>query len=287
MQTLSDVTPGGPDDGAGETSPVEEGKAGEQQSGTPPDSAERGSTEGGAEYRPERAFLQVPWSTRDILWGVMWGFGLLGGLTVLLSVGLGAYLSATGRELQATTGLVTLLAELVLLLPVWWFGVRKYGVRWSQVGLRDFGYVRGLGLGCLFLLFAFSFNVVWSLFLSLFGLQTQPSLLPLFGGGIGGLLLALFTGGVVAPIAEEVFFRGFVFAGLYRHFGLRRALVLNGILFALVHILPTSWPPIFVLGVLFALLYEQTGSIWPAVAVHGAINSFSFLALYLLEVLGG
>ena len=58
--------------------------------------------------------------------------------------------------------------------------------------------------------------------------------------------------------------------------------MLNAILFALMHILPTSWPPIFVLGVLFAWLYEQTGSIWPAVAVHGAINIISFLALYVL-----
>jgi membrane protease YdiL (CAAX protease family) len=119
------------------------------------------------------------------------------------------------------------------LFPVWWFGIRKYRLPWSSVGLRDFAFARGLGLGCLFLLLAFSFSVVWSLFLSLFSLRTQPDLLPLFGGGIGGLLLALFAGGLIAPIAEEVFFRGFVFAGLYRHLGLRRALLLNAILFAL------------------------------------------------------
>jgi membrane protease YdiL (CAAX protease family) len=110
-------------------------------------------------------------------------------------------------------------------------------------------------------------------------------LLPLFGSGIGGLLLALFTGGVVAPIAEEVFFRGFVFAGLYRERGLWPAVVLSSILFALVHITPTSWPPIFLLGVIFAVLYERTGSIWPAVAAHAAVNSLSFLLVYLLEIL--
>jgi hypothetical protein len=165
---------------------------------------------------------------------------------------------------------------------VWWFGIRKYRLPWSSAGLRPFAPARGLGLGCLALIFGFWFNLAWSLFLSLFGLRTQPDLLPLFGSGIGGLLLALFTGGLVAPLAEEVFFRGFVFAGLHRRVGLRWAVVLSAILFALVHILPTSWPPIFVLGVLFALLYEQTGSIWPAVALHAAINSISFLALYVL-----
>jgi membrane protease YdiL (CAAX protease family) len=216
---------------------------------------------------------------------VLSGLSLMAALTVLLNVGLAVVQRATGAKLPLASGLITLLAELALLLPVWWFGLRKYRLSWSHVGLRPFNAPRSLGLGCLFLLVAFSFNLIWSLFLSLFSLRAQPDLLPLFGGGIGGLLLALFTGGLIAPIAEEVFFRGFVFAGLHRHLGLRRALVLNAILFALVHILPTSWPPIFVLGVLFALLYEQTGSIWPAVAVHGAINSLSFLALYAVQVL--
>jgi membrane protease YdiL (CAAX protease family) len=212
------------------------------------------------------------------------GLGLLEALTMLLSVGLGLYLRPRGEALGAISGLVTLLAELALLLPVWWFGVRRYRLPWSSVGLRPFAPVRGLGLGCAFLLLGFWFTLTWSLFLSLFGQRTQPDLLPLFGGGVGGLLLALFTGGLIAPIAEEVFFRGFVFAGLYQQLGLRRALVLNAILFALVHILPTSWPPIFLLGVLFAVLYAQTQSIWPAVLVHGAINSISFLALYLAGV---
>jgi membrane protease YdiL (CAAX protease family) len=230
-------------------------------------------------YRP---FVHVPWNTRDLLWGVIWGLALLTGLTLLFSVGLGLAQRVTGIQLPPASGLITLLAELVLLLPVWWFGVRKYRLTWSSVGLRPFAPAHSLGLGCLFLILGFWFNLAWSLLLSLFGLRTQPNLLPIFGSGIGGLLLALFTGGLIAPIAEEVFFRGFVFAGMYRHLGLRRALVLSAILFALVHILPTSWPPIFVLGVLFAFLYEQTGSIWPAVVVHGAVNCISFLALYVL-----
>jgi membrane protease YdiL (CAAX protease family) len=231
------------------------------------------------------ALPQVPWSTRDVMLATVMGFGLLAGLTIVLSAGLGAYLSARGRTLAPASGLVTLLVELALLIPVWWFGLRKYRLSWRDFGLRPFSAARGLGLGCAFVLVAFWFNMAWTLFLSLLGLRAQPDILPLFGGGVGGLLLALFTGGLIAPLAEELFFRGFVFAGLQQRLGLRRALVLNGVLFAVMHILPTSWPPIFVLGVLFALMYEQTGSIWPAVAVHGAINSISFVALFVMEAL--
>ncbi len=230
------------------------------------------------------ALPAVPWTRRDILWGTLWGFVLLLGMMVLFSAGLTAVRRLSGSELSPASGLITLLAELALLLPVWWFGLRKYRLPWSSAGLRDFAIARGLGLGCMFSLFAYAFTIVWSLLLSLLGLTPQPDLLPLFGGGIGGLLLALFTGGIIAPISEEVFFRGFVFGGLRRHLGFRRAMLLSAALFALAHILPTSWPPIFLLGAFFALLYEQTGSIWPAVVAHGAINCFSFLARYVIEM---
>ena len=143
--------------------------------------------------------------------------------------------------------------------------------------------VRGLVLGCAAWALAMTGTVIWSLVLSLFNLRTQPNMLPLFGGGIGGLVAALLAGGLVGPFAEEVFFRGYLFAGMRQHLGLKWALLLNGLIFALIHILPTSYPPIFLLGVLFAGLLELTGSLWPAIFVHTFINSLSFLLLYVSE----
>jgi len=176
-------------------------------------------------------------------------------------------------------------AELGLLVPVWLLGIRKYRLTWRSVGFRGFQQSRALGLGCLFLLVSFAFNAGWAVLLGLFSLRAQPDVLPVFGGGELGLLVALVVGGVAAPIAEEAFFRGFLFAGLRQHVGRWSALTLSAGLFALAHVLPTSWPPIFVLGVVFALLYDQTGSIWPAVIAHGAINTLGLLASYLLSVL--
>jgi len=266
MQPLPNVTPVSEESNSTSQPPLREAPS------APP------GGEPGGKYGP---FSLLPWTRRDILWAVILGFGLVGGIAIVLLVGIKAYEYVARVELPAASGLVTLLAELAFLLPVWWFGLHKYHLSWASVGLRGFRFARGLGLGCSCIVFAFSFNVLWALFLSAFGLQAQPDLLPLFGGGISGLLLALLTGGIIAPIAEEVFFRGFVFAGLHRHVGLLAAMLLSAGLFALVHIAPTSWPPIFVYGALFALLYERTGSIWPGVFAHGLMNSMAFLALYL------
>lgn len=228
--------------------------------------------------------IQVPWTGRDLIWAVFLGVFTVLTLVALMTLGLILYQMVIGiSKPSQPLAFLSVLAELGLLLPVWLFGVYKYRLSWRDVGLRRFDLSRSLGLGCIFLLFAFAFNFIWSLFLSLFELRTQPDMLPLFGKGIAGLFLAILAGGVVAPIAEEVFFRGYLFAGLYKLLGRRRAALLSAALFALAHILPTSWPPIFVLGLLFALLYEQTGSIWPSVIVHAAMNTLAFLFAYLSQ----
>jgi len=226
----------------------------------------------------------VPWTKRDLLWASVLAIVSFAALLLLLAASLFAYRLAAGREPpEGLFGFLTLIAELGLLIPVWAFGVRKYRLSWAHVGFRGFDPPRGLALGCLFLLLSLGTSCLWSLFLSAFQRTAQPDLLPLFGQGIGGLLLALLAGGVAAPLAEEAFFRGYLFPGLRKYLGYLPAALLSAALFAVAHILPTSWPPIFVLGLLFAILYEQSGSIWPAVLVHSAINTLSFLSAYLFS----
>jgi len=215
------------------------------------------------------------------------GFVLVLGLAVTISFALRLYHELTGAQWATRLlGIDVLIGELGLLVPVWLLGVRKYRLSWSSVGFRSFDMRRAAGLGCLFLIGSFAFNFVWAILLLLLtGQQTQPDVLPYFGGGRGDLPLALLTVSLAAPIAEEAFFRGYLYAGLRRCTSFRRAVIISAALFALVHVLPTSMPPLFVLGILFALLYEQTGSIWPAVILHSGINTLAVLASYLLQTL--
>jgi len=208
------------------------------------------------------------------------------GLLLLLIVIIEIVSLATGtKSSPGILGSLVLVAELGLLLPVWALGIRKYRVPWSSLGFRGFEFGQSFGLGCLFLLFALGFNTFWGLLMAAFDQSVQPDLSPLVGDSLGGLSVALLGAAIVAPVAEEAFFRGFVFSGLRRTMRLVPALVLSAGLFAVAHITPTSWPPIFVLGVLFALLYEQTGSVWPAVIMHGFINGLAFVLMYLSQAL--
>ena len=94
------------------------------------------------------------------------------------------------------------------------------------------------------------------------------------------LLLALtLMGIVVAPLGEELLFR----AGLFRLLGsfLPRwaAVLLSALAFASLHLSIVHFVPLTVLGILFALAYEKTGSLLVSVVAHGLFNLNSIVGL--------
>ena len=86
---------------------------------------------------------------------------------------------------------------------------------------------------------------------------------------------------VVAPVAEEIFFRGIVYNAWLREFGVRRAIIGSAALFALIHGSIFVIPAIFGLGIALALLYRRTRSLPASMAMHATFNGIT-LALGLL-----
>ncbi|MCH8200156.1 MAG: CPBP family intramembrane metalloprotease [Chloroflexi bacterium] len=85
-------------------------------------------------------------------------------------------------------------------------------------------------------------------------------------------LLTLVLVVLVGPAAEEVFFRGFCFAGLVGRWGFWGAAAASSALFGLAHLDPALMGPAFVSGFVFAWAYWRTGSLWPVVLAHTARN---------------
>jgi uncharacterized protein len=116
-----------------------------------------------------------------------------------------------------------------------------------------------------------------------FKIPLQPDLLKKFPSGWQGFALALLLGAVVAPIAEETFFRGFLFAGLRKNYPFWIAAGVSALIFAVGHMVPGAILPLYVLGFLFAWLREQTGSIWPSIAMHMLNNALYFLTRFAAQ----
>ncbi|MCC2671167.1 MAG: hypothetical protein K0Q72_3638 [Armatimonadetes bacterium] len=87
--------------------------------------------------------------------------------------------------------------------------------------------------------------------------------------------------GIIGPIAEEVFFRGFAHQALKRRLGLIPAVILSSLFFALIHGNPIALFPIFVIGVALAVIYERTGSLAAPIALH-CTNNLVVVFLYFL-----
>ncbi|MDP9243679.1 MAG: CPBP family intramembrane metalloprotease [Chloroflexota bacterium] len=80
---------------------------------------------------------------------------------------------------------------------------------------------------------------------------------------------------IVAPIAEELFFRGVAFNAWLREHGYRRALFGSSALFALIHGSLLALLPIFLLGIGLALVYGRSRSLLAVIVMHATVNGIS------------
>jgi uncharacterized protein len=111
--------------------------------------------------------------------------------------------------------------------------------------------------------------------------QTQLADLQCIRGfPLWGFFAVLFAGGVLAPVAEELFFRGYVFRSYLRVRGPLTAYVATSLLFASLHLNLPALVPILFLSLIFCWAYQRTGSIVPSIVGHSVNNSTAFLALY-------
>jgi len=95
----------------------------------------------------------------------------------------------------------------------------------------------------------------------------------LFQLDLPGALLALLLFGsvVIAPLSEELFFRGYLHAVLRERFGASAAYV-SGALFAAAHMYLVHFLPLAVMGVVLARIYERRGTLVAPVVAHGLAN---------------
>jgi uncharacterized protein len=110
----------------------------------------------------------------------------------------------------------------------------------------------------------------------------QQGLADTAAGSAGGLVLMLVFGAALVPLGEELLFRGMLYGGL-RRYGVTISTVVSTGVFGLAHGINVVLPAAIVLGVLSALLYERSRSIWPSVVAHAMFNTIGFgLAALLL-----
>ena len=169
------------------------------------------------------------------------------------------------------------LLEILLLILI----VVTWGNGLSSIGLARSEMVSGLKKG-----------LMWS---AGFGAITSIACIGLFAASINpltfirariptqasDLILFFIVGGILGPVAEELFFRGILY-GFLRRWGVIVALVFSTLIFVLCHPINSGIPITRLLGgILFAVAYEISGSLIVPITIHGLGN----LAIFTLSLM--
>lgn len=162
---------------------------------------------------------------------------------------------------------------IVLIVVTWGKGLSSIGLARSEMvsGLKK-GLVWSAGFGAITSvvcigLFAASINPLTFLQARL---PTQTS----------DLILFFIVGGILGPVAEELFFRGILY-GFLRRWGVIVALVFSTLIFVLCHPINSGIPVTRLLGgILFAVAYEISGSLIVPITIHALGN----LAIFTLSL---
>ncbi len=99
-----------------------------------------------------------------------------------------------------------------------------------------------------------------------------------------GMILSFVTVVILAPWAEELIFRGWIYTSLRRSFGMWAAVIVTAVIFALVHMDPTRLYPllIFIPGLMLTIIREKNGSARASFYAHAAYNGLAWFIVLLV-----
>lgn len=230
----------------------------------------------------EHGFDDVRWHIRDIILGSVVAIVVTSFALVLI----GLAVAVTGRgDPGPVETLAAAASEALIIYVVWRLAVRRYATGgWAAMGLRSPTSIVALLLFPVILLGSLGFTALYEMAVSSIGVVSlEPEHLPseMFGEGALRLVTVAITS-LLIPFVEELFFRGFLFAGLAARFGVLTGLTVSAAVFAVAHADVRVMIPIFVAGLLFGWAYHKTKTLWVPIAAHACQN---LAALMLLDVM--
>ena len=176
---------------------------------------------------------------------------------------------ATFMQGAVFVGTAVLFASLTQRPRAWHFGLRRTRF-WPAVGWAALGM--------------FSFYVFAAIYAAIVHPDAEQSITESLGANEStlGLIVAGVMVICVAPLAEEIFFRGFFYRALRSRFSIWAAAAIDGGLFGIIHFDFSGaealliLPPLALLGFIFCLVLERTGSLYPVIALHAINNTIAY-----------
>jgi uncharacterized protein len=226
--------------------------------------------------REEAQARPIPWGALESWISVL--------LLVLLNVGLLLFVKK-GSSAQLAQNITIVFAELAYILPVVIIMLWKR-IPWKDLGFGKFSW-SSMAIGCGMLVVGYGIIIVHNAILTLLGIAPQGKEIYDIFNSVKSPIWLFIAAVIVAPVVEEIFFRGFLFQGFRKSYGWIPAILLSSFIFAAAHLDLASLIPTFILGIILAYVYHRSNSLWPGIIIHFLINATSTLAVYFLTKFPG
>jgi uncharacterized protein len=172
------------------------------------------------------------------------------------------------------------IVEIILLFLLWLY-LRKDG-RFAAIALdrwSDLSFVRTLGIAVALIAAGLAFNWGYSEYI-VPDIKVQEELRKLFAAipdTLPNQILLFVAVAIIAPLIEELLFRGLLQKSLSHKLPVWAAIVISALIFGAMHMDPYAMPPLVMMGAIFGMIYHLTGSLRVTILLH-MVNNAAALA---------
>lgn len=226
----------------------------------------------------------VPWSIRDV-------FRICAGLIfIYITISLIGHLIL--KLIPGIKPIVNIIGSLCMYGLSIWFIINFLRINYQSslrlLGIRWYQWLKGSLKGILFYLGFIPILILLAyiglIFCYILGIRPEPHPIVEILKKEKSLLVIyhlIITAILIAPVFEEILFRGLFYQALKKRLGYLRAVIISSGLFSLMHFNPSQFLPVLGLGMLLCFIFEYTGSLVPAIVLH-IVNNGLFMGLFFL-----
>lgn len=179
--------------------------------------------------------------------------------------------------------IIGFIMAIIFTVALYFVALKRHGLSWDAVGVKRFPtrYWKWIAVWTICLIVV---SVVLILLMELLHFTWENHKTESIQRNINWFTFTIgfVSAAIISPIYEEIFYRGFLYKWFRGKWGVAAGMFISSFIFMIVHIPTYNTLPInFVSGLVFAWTYEKTGSVLPAIIIHGIFNGTAVILTVL------
>jgi len=227
----------------------------------------------------------IKWTLRDMFFSILFLVAVLTGIyfgiaRILIALNIGERINSSNITNLSFSVLYGIQVALMVGV-VWFYAIYWRRARWRDLGLNYYSFIKTIWYSFLALLLIMLINFGYVILMTkVFKIAPPASKMEeLVSKKNVSYIMLLVVVSIIAPFCEEIFFRGFLFQGFKRRWGVVAGIIISSVLFSAAHLDLYNFLPLMAIGWVLAYLFHKTKSLLPVIFLHAIYNLLLILIL--------